>query len=142
MTGPLSQGMVLAISNWGHDFSAMSWLDGGLCTGDCTNSPTAFIANIKYKTGGSGPTPPTPGNKWGCSDGGCSNGTGNYNDENSCLGPCTSNYTFGDKCAGNNDKCNPTCTDCRWSWPTSDPDSWRSKDAACRCRSANTPTPG
>ena len=76
MSAPLSEGMTIVLSNWGHAWKDMSWLDGNLCQGDCTNSPIVNVNNIKIKTGGSGPQPPTPGTKWGCKDGGCSQGTG------------------------------------------------------------------
>ena len=105
MSAPLSDGMTIVVSNWGQAWSDMSWLDGDLCQGDCNNSPTASIKNIKITSGGSGPTPPAPGNKWGCNDGGCFSGTGNINSEIECLETCTAGYKFGNPCASNVDKC-------------------------------------
>ena len=83
-----------------------SWLWKDACGGSC-GSPTLVYKNISITTGkpGPGPTPPTPGN-----------------------------WTYGDACASkDNDYCDGSC-DCRWSWPTSDPAQWASKDAACRCK--------
>ena len=96
--------MAFAISNWSGD---ASWLWKDACGGSC-GSPTLVYKNISITTG----TPsPGPG-----------------------PGPKPGNWTYGDACASkDNDYCDGSC-DCRWSWPTSDPAQWASKDAACRCK--------
>ena len=106
MKTPLEQGMTLWVSNWGNSYNTMSWLDGGLCSGDCNPNYTSKVSNINFTTGGS--SPPHP--------------------------PKPQEYTYGDACASISN-CNGKCTsNCDWSWPINDPEKWASKDAACRCK--------
>ena len=72
--------------------------------GGSCGNPTLAYKNISITTGGSTPVPPIH------------------------------DYTYGDACASKSDDyCDGSC-DCRWSWPTNDPLTWKSKDAACRCK--------
>ena len=91
----------------------MSWLDSDTGrSGECNNSPTLSISNIKIKTGGSspGPTPPTP--------------------------PSPGNYDYGNQCGSRyDDECNGC--DCYWSWPHNDPAKWNSRNAHCRCKTSS-----
>ena len=59
MKKPLMEGMTLMVSSWGDKYDTMSWLDNGLCSGDCNTNYTSKISNISYKTGPH-PTPPPP----------------------------------------------------------------------------------
>ena len=82
-----------------------NWLWGNTCQGTCYNSPYLNISNLSFKTGSVQPDPH----------------------------PKPTGYTFGDACGSKSDDyCDGSC-DCRWSWPSTDPAAWASKDAACRC---------
>lgn len=52
-----------------------------------------------------------------------------------CVPRQSSDISFGNhECNNNYDGiCGNSCSDCRWSWPTSDDDKWNSVDAMCRC---------
>ena len=44
--------MAITISNWGSDWSTMSWLDSQTgCKGDCDNNPLDFYSNIRVQLG-------------------------------------------------------------------------------------------
>lgn len=46
---------------------------------------------------------------------------------------CQPTYTYGGKCAGNYEFCEPWCTSCHWTWSNSWDDRWSDDRAACRC---------
>ena len=142
-------GMTIVVSNWGSSWSGMNWLDQDTgCTGNCDNGPTIKIGNIRVEKAGGPTPPPTPGTgQYSCNgDGGCSETkSGTFDTREKCLSSCTSAFSFGNACAGpHDDLCGPECTqsNCKWSWPSNDPQKWSSKDAKCRCQPSspsNTP---
>lgn len=107
--------MTIAMSSWGEG-ADMGWLDSETgCSESCYNKPSLNVSNIKITTGGS--TPPKPPHP---------------------TPPGPGNFDFGDACGSpTDDDCNGC--NCHWSWPSSDPAKWASKDAHCRCMPGNEP---
>ena len=51
-------------------------------------------------------------------------------------------FEYGDDCNNLTDQlCGSNCAKCSWSWPSGDPDTWASNDAACRCQYENGSVP-
>jgi len=88
--------MAFVMSNWSP--SNLDWIQHGTCEGQCdTENVLSVFSDIHFKTSGARDAPV------------------DYND-----------YKFGAECNqwrldNAENKCDPTCDECRWSWPIEDP---------------------
>merc|ERR1712060_586726 len=76
--------------------------------------------------------------QWDSSDAKCRCASGGNDDNDGDNNTGGDDYVYGGDCQTlTDDDCGLVsgCSQCNWSWPSSDPAQWNSADAKCRCQS-------